>query len=273
MDMDNEFLPVPTKEKKSYEVDYDSLGQPAVEKLIFREVDHICSIFGVDVSYSRVISGHMLTGFPTPSSVQADTARLLLRYLKWNKEKLIEKYMDNASKVLVDAGVTLPETPALPSPIRTTTSTSSQTSNRRSTRSSKILGFSKIKSPTTSPSPANLVPQALKRTPSKKIDESFVCQICFNDEPGLQTLALDCDHAFCKECWNDYLLSKVKDESEHVIRCMAEGCALVAPDQFIRDLLLPAPGSPPGDPEREETNVKASDEVPGVDREALRRVQ
>lgn len=51
MDMDNEFFPVPTKEKKSYEVDYDSLGQQAVEKLIAREVDHICGIFGVDVSY------------------------------------------------------------------------------------------------------------------------------------------------------------------------------------------------------------------------------
>jgi ariadne-1 len=51
MDMDNEFLPMPTKEKKSYEVDHDSLGQQAVEKLIAREVDHICGIFGVDVSY------------------------------------------------------------------------------------------------------------------------------------------------------------------------------------------------------------------------------
>jgi len=175
--------------------------------------------------------------------------------MKWNKEKLIEKYMDNATKVRVDAGVTLPEAPAPPPPIRAAASTSSQTSNRRSTRSaSKILGLSRIKSPATSPSPVNFVPQALKRTSSKKADESFVCQICFNDEPGLQTLALDCDHTFCKECWNDYFSSKVKDESEYTIRCMAEGCGLIAPDQFIRDLLLPSPGSPVGDPGREETN-------------------
>ena len=59
--MDNEFLPVPTKEKKSYEVDYDSLGQQAVEKLIAREVDHICGIFGVDVSYPQDMSNHTLT--------------------------------------------------------------------------------------------------------------------------------------------------------------------------------------------------------------------
>jgi len=61
MDMDNEFLPVPTKEKKSYEVDYDSLGQQSVEKLIALEVDHICGIFGVDVSYLRDRSGQPLT--------------------------------------------------------------------------------------------------------------------------------------------------------------------------------------------------------------------
>lgn len=165
--------------------------------------------------------------------------------------------MDNASKILVDAGVALPEAPPPPRPIRTSASSSSQTSNRRSTRSaSKMLGLSKSKSPTISPSQGSIIPQALSRTLSKKVDDSFVCQICFNDETGLQTLSLDCDHAFCKECWNDYVMSKVKDESEHTIRCMAEGCALIAPDQFIRDLLLPAPGAPVGDPEREEANPK-----------------
>jgi len=42
---------VPTKGKrKSYEVDYESLSQQAVEKLMSRDVDHICGIFGVDVS-------------------------------------------------------------------------------------------------------------------------------------------------------------------------------------------------------------------------------
>jgi hypothetical protein len=49
--MDTETFMVPAKEQKSYEVDYDSFGQQAVEKLVAREVDHICGIFGVDVSY------------------------------------------------------------------------------------------------------------------------------------------------------------------------------------------------------------------------------
>lgn len=146
--------------------------------------------------------------------------------------------MDNASAVLVVAGVTLPDAPT---PLRTHTIASSSQSQppRRSVTRSKLLGLgSSSKSIAKSPSP----PKPISRTPSKKADESFICQICFNDAPGLQTLALDCDHAFCTDCWSDYTTSKIRDESEHTIRCMAEGCALVAPDQFLRDILLtPAP--------------------------------
>lgn len=50
MDTDNDIFTLPAKEKKSYEVDYDSLGQQSVERHIAREVDHISGIFGVDVS-------------------------------------------------------------------------------------------------------------------------------------------------------------------------------------------------------------------------------
>lgn len=50
--MDNDFK-IPMKSKtKSYEVEHDSLSQQAVEKLMARDVDHICGIFGVDVSIS-----------------------------------------------------------------------------------------------------------------------------------------------------------------------------------------------------------------------------
>jgi ariadne-1 len=54
MDMDNfgdDFKIPPKNNKKSYEVDYDSLSQQAIERLISKDVDHICGIFGVDVSF------------------------------------------------------------------------------------------------------------------------------------------------------------------------------------------------------------------------------
>ncbi|KAF7357948.1 RBR-type E3 ubiquitin transferase [Mycena venus] len=163
---------VPTKStRKAYELDYDSLSQTAVEKLMEQDVEHIRGIFGVDAS----------------------TAGLLLRHMSWNKERLIEKYMDNANKMLVAAGVAVPE----PEP---------QRPSRRPSRKPK--------------------------SPAKS--ETFVCSICFDDAPDLTPLALDCGHAACAGCWSAYITSKIRDEAEHACRCMAEGCALVAPDAFVR---------------------------------------
>ena len=153
--------------------------------------------------------------------------------------------MDNATAVLVAGGVTLPDAPT---PSRThsiASSSQSQSAARRPATRSKLLGLgSSSKSSAKSSSP----PKPISRAPSKKADEAFVCQICFNDAPGLQTLALDCDHAFCTECWLDYTTSKIREESEHTVRCMAEGCALVASDTFLRDVLL---GSVPATEEQQ----------------------
>jgi ariadne-1 len=52
MDMDafNDDFKVASKDKrKLYEIEYQSLSQPEVEKLMQQDVDHIIGIFGVDV--------------------------------------------------------------------------------------------------------------------------------------------------------------------------------------------------------------------------------
>jgi hypothetical protein len=52
VDMDafnDDFKITPKGKKKSYEVDYKSLGQAAMEGLMKADVEHISSIFGVDV--------------------------------------------------------------------------------------------------------------------------------------------------------------------------------------------------------------------------------
>ncbi|KAF7376686.1 RBR-type E3 ubiquitin transferase [Mycena sanguinolenta] len=171
MEMDDFKVPAKTT-RKAYELESDSLTQSAVEELMEQDVEHIRGIFGVDAS----------------------TAGLLLRHMSWNKERLIEKYMDNANKMLIAAGVVVPESePQRPS--------------RRPVR--------KPKSPTK--------------------DTTFVCPICFDDAADLTPLALDCGHAACSGCWSAYISSKIRDEAEHACRCMAEGCAIVAPDAFVRD--------------------------------------
>lgn len=47
----NEEIKLPQKgKKKAYEVEYDDFTQQAVEGLMKADVDHIISLFGVDVS-------------------------------------------------------------------------------------------------------------------------------------------------------------------------------------------------------------------------------
>jgi len=54
-----------------------------------------------------------------------------------------------------------------------------------------------------------------------------------------------------------FLVSKIRDEGEHVVRCMAEGCQLVAPDLFVRDILIPTDASASAiDPEQQKENVQ-----------------
>jgi ariadne-1 len=154
--------------------------------------------------------------------------------------------MDNPTKVMVSAGIILPEVDphSTPKPIRTQTSSSSST--RRST--SKL--FSSLSSSSRS-SKSSSEPSG---PPKKKADEPFVCPICFDDDPSLRTLSLDCEHTFCSGCWTAYLNSKIRDEGEHYIRCMAEGCALVAPDSFVRSTLIPDSGVPiPSESEEQES--------------------
>jgi ariadne-1 len=209
MDMDNEDFKIPAKEKKkSYEVDYTSLSQDAVVKLMNAELEHISGIFGVE----------------------RDVAALLLRHLSWNKERLIEKYMDHANAVSVSAGVSLPDPDPASSP-----SSSSTTTARRSTRSSvKGKAVATTTTTTTTSTGARRTGKKAESPPA----ETFVCQICFDDDPALTTRSLDCSHTFCSPCWVAYISSKIRDEQEHSIRCMAEHCTLVAPDSFIRSILL-----------------------------------
>ena len=98
---------------------------------------------------------------------------ILLRFTRWNKEKLIESYMDNQDKILEAAG----------------------------------LG------PT------------FAEAPRTKAVKGFTCEICYEDEPGLQSYAMKCEHRYCATCYSQYLSQKVKDEGEAArIQCPRDGC-------------------------------------------------
>lgn len=127
---------------------------------------------------------------------------MLLRDYNWNSERLIEKYMDNPTKVQIDAGLQRPKATS------SSVSKTPQPTTRRSTRKSTA--------------------------PISPVSGKFVCPICCDDEPPA-TLSLQCAHQFCSNCWAQYLEGKIREEGECTIRCMENGCSLLVPDTFIKD--------------------------------------
>lgn len=139
--------------------------------------------------------------------------------------------MDKPTELNVKAGVSLAPPSALPAStssgrvqgtlVSARTRLLPSTSSKRTTRRSAADSAGRMKA---SPEPA---PEP----------EQFVCQICF-DDTQTQTLSLSCEHKFCSDCWASFIRSKIREEGESSIGCMAPDCTLIAPDSFI-ELALP----------------------------------
>ena len=115
-----------------------------------------------------------------------DDAAILLRYFRWNKERLMEDYMDRRDKVLDAAGLS-----------------------------------------------AQMAIQ-----PQLEVIKGFVCDICCEDEEGLQSFAMKCGHRYCVDCYRHYLNQKIKGEGEAArIQCPADGCGRIL-DSAALELLV-----------------------------------
>ncbi|EJD02922.1 uncharacterized protein FOMMEDRAFT_20123 [Fomitiporia mediterranea MF3/22] len=190
--------------RKACEVEFDTMPQESVEALIRKEVDHITSIFGVS----------------------SDVASLLLRHMEWNKERLIEKYMDDPSEINVKAGVSVAPPPSPPA------ASSGRIPNSRS----KSFASSVAKQRTTRRIPAESASRTKPASEPPVQPQPTVCQICFDDEQT-EMSCLSCGHKFCNDCWGSFLRSKIREEGEMNVRCMASDCSLIAPDSFIYSTL------------------------------------
>ena len=122
-------------------------------------------------------------------------------HYRWNRDTLIEKYMDAPSSVLGSVGE--------PEPIETQIAKSVNNTDFPRKRLRHSL------SPPSPPSAAR------------------TCGVCYdmcdNDDPPLR-----CGHLFCKECWATYLTGKITSEGQSVIRCMGERCKTVVDETFLK---------------------------------------
>ncbi|KAI8907087.1 hypothetical protein DFJ77DRAFT_484361 [Powellomyces hirtus] len=152
--------------KKPYEVDFKVHSTDEIVAFQTKEVAHVAGILGC-------LPEHAAT---------------LLRTFKWNKERLIERYMEDPEGESEKAGVVMD--------------------------AQKQAKFAIVK--------------------------GFECPICCNDDADMETLALHCEHRFCRDCYAHYLNEKVAEQGEsRRIQCMSAGCKVVVDEITVEKVVAP----------------------------------
>lgn len=75
--------------------------------------------------------------------------------------------------------------------------------------------------------------------PSLPEDTGKPCGVCF--DPLLGSIdggppVMRCGHKFCRSCWEAYLTSKIRDEGQCIVRCMATKCRTTLYQDFMEDI-------------------------------------
>lgn len=65
-----------------------------------------------------------------------------------------------------------------------------------------------------------------------------LCDICMQNFDLNQHKALCCEHGYCKECWQSYLINSINSGHCIDIECMSSDCSVLAPEDFVRSILL-----------------------------------
>jgi ariadne-1 len=150
--------------RKAYEVEFKVYSPLDIQRYQDKQIEDVSNILG------------------QPPEITA----ILLRHMRWNKERLIEQYMDRQAQMMEAVGF------------------GSETSG----------------------------------SPRFKTLDDFMCEICCNEGPGLETIAMKCGHRFCTDCYKTYLSQKIKEEGEAArIKCPGDGCNRIVDSKSL-DLLV-----------------------------------
>ncbi|KIJ23140.1 hypothetical protein M422DRAFT_39761, partial [Sphaerobolus stellatus SS14] len=176
---DEDVEPVDKGKKKSEGATACQSYTPAqLEAETAKEIREVCAILGL----------------------QNPIASILLRHFRWNKERLIDAYMESPEQVLTSSGE--------PSPVASPNS------------------------------PTPNTPRPSKRARLTPEEVVFMCPICCDDikeETGL--FKERCGHTFCTSCWKDYVIGKVKEEGQCDFTCMQDGCKTVVEERTVKELV------------------------------------
>ncbi|OAD00979.1 hypothetical protein MUCCIDRAFT_43025 [Mucor lusitanicus CBS 277.49] len=159
------------------------------DKSATEEAKYKVNFAAKDVDKLRIMQKDTVNQVASLLAIKPHTSTILLHHFCWNKEKLIEKYIEDPDKVLVDAGICV--------------ASGSNGSSSKRDRSNAL----------------------------------FECEICCNDEPGLETVSLPCAHLFCMDCYSYYLSDKVKQGEATNIQCPQEGCKAAVDEATLKVVL------------------------------------
>ncbi|KAK6428509.1 translation initiation factor eIF-2B epsilon subunit, GEF, partial [Oleoguttula sp. CCFEE 5521] len=153
--------------RKAFEVEYNVYSPEDIQAQQDRQIDEVAGLL----------------------EQPKESTAILLRYMRWNKERLIEQYMDKQEEMLDKAGLS----------------------------------------------------EGMKSSPPRiEVKNDFMCEICCENGPGLQTFAMKCGHRFCVDCYRHYLSQKIQEEGEAArIKCPGDSCSRIVDTKSL-DLLVTA---------------------------------
>ena len=125
-------------------------------------------------------------------------------HFRWNRDTLIDKYMDTPNSVLTAIGEPVSSTSHAPNGI-----VPEDTPRKR------------VRHSVSPPSP----PSAAR-----------TCGVCY-DACTDDDVPFRCGHIFCKDCWATYLTGKIISEGQCVMRCMGDRCKTVVDEAFLRGIV------------------------------------
>jgi ariadne-1 len=151
----------------------------------------------------RVMAGNRVDEVMELLCCDRNVAAMLLRFFRWDQEKLMEEYLLNPESTLKKVGMA----------------------------SSGQEDRSVIHQGDQAPILVGGVEKPRSSMPAQK------CMVCYDEATVYSALA--CGHAFCNQCYGTYLEHKIADEGHACIfaRCPDEKCQLLVSDQLVRSLV------------------------------------
>lgn len=188
--------------------DVEASGEPSAKRVLVDDFKFVCLTPESIVLTMKENIDEVNSVFQIPSS----TARILLTFFKWDKEKLLERYYSSDQETLFkEAHVIDPS--RVPHVIRQEDNLSPRKSRRLLRSSSQTRSMDR---------------------PGSRTE----CGICLMQVPVETLTGLECGHLFCRMCWSHYLNMKVNCEntSENIF-CPSMKCDILVNEDMALNVL------------------------------------